>query len=66
MAVIINKIKKIVLNIGKHLVRGLYIIGSYIIPVNDKIILFESSNGRNFTGNPKSIYEEILNQGLDN
>ena len=36
MAGVINKIKAIILNIGKYSVRGLYILGSYVIPVNDK------------------------------
>lgn len=60
-----NKIKKSILVTAKYSARALYYLGSYIIPPNEKIILFESSNGRNYTGNPKSIYEEILNQGLD-
>ena len=58
-------IKKSILITAKYSARALYYLGSYIIPPNENIILFESSNGRNYTGNPKSIYEEILNQGLD-
>ena len=46
-------------------VKAVYNLSSHIIPANKKIILFESSNGRNYTGSPKYIYEEILNQGLD-
>ena len=61
-----SKLKKFVKIVAKYSIRGLYNLGSYIIPVNDKIILFESSNGRNYTGNPRSIYEEILSQGLEN
>lgn len=59
-------IKDGIKSIAKHSVRALYIIGSYIIPIDKKTILFESSNGRNYTGNPKFIYEEILNEGLLN
>lgn len=33
--------------------------------VNRHILLFESNLGRNYTGNPKAIYEEIVKQGLD-
>ena len=62
----ISKLKKFVKIVAKYSIRGLYNLGSYIIPINDKIILFESSNGRNYTGNPRSIYEEILSQGLEN
>ena len=58
-------IKKSILITAKYSARALYYLGSYIIPPNENIILFESSNGRNYTGNPKSVYEEILNQGLD-
>ncbi len=36
-----------------------------ILPINRKIILFESNLGRNYTGNPRAIYEEMLRQGLD-
>ena len=60
-----KQIKDIIYNIAKYTARALYYIASYIIPPNKNIILFESSNGRNYTGNPKAIYEEILNQNLD-
>lgn len=36
-----------------------------LLPVNKNIILFESNLGRNYTGNPKAIYEEMVHQGLD-
>ena len=53
----------------KEIIRDLaiaaYKIGSIFIPVKDNVILFESSNGRNYTGNPRYVYEEIMNQGLD-
>ena len=48
-------IKKSILITAKYSARALYYLGSYIIPPNENIILFESSNGRNYTGNPKSI-----------
>ncbi|WP_061297948.1 CDP-glycerol glycerophosphotransferase family protein [Clostridium botulinum] len=56
-----KKIKKII----KKLIIGVYNIVYYILPINEKIIMFESSVGRNYTGNPKAIYEEIVNQKLD-
>lgn len=37
-----------------------------MLPVNKNKILFESNLGRNYTGNPRAIYEEMLRQGLDN
>ena len=35
------------------------------MPVNNNIIFFESSVGRNYSGNPKYVYESIVQQGLD-
>ena len=35
------------------------------LPVNNDLIIFESNMGRNYSGNPKHIYEEIVKQGLD-
>ena len=52
-------------NFAKYGVRALYYIGTYVFSPKDNIILFESSNGRNYTGNPRFIYEELLRQGLD-
>lgn len=58
-------IKYILLIFAKYIARVLYYIGTYVLSPKDNIILFESSNGRNYTGNPRYVYEEILNQGLD-
>ncbi len=33
--------------------------------VNKNIIIFESNVGRNYSGNPKAIYEYLVSQGLD-
>ncbi|MFT4144582.1 MAG: CDP-glycerol glycerophosphotransferase family protein [Mobilitalea sp.] len=33
--------------------------------VNRNIIIFESNVGRNYSGNPRSIYEHMISQGLD-
>ena len=49
--------ERIVLKTYRFLVRSL--------PINKKIILFECNLGRNYTGNPKAIYEEMVRQGLD-
>lgn len=35
------------------------------ISVDEKIILFQSSVGRNYSGNTRYIYEEMIKQGLD-
>lgn len=49
--------KKMVLTFYKFMIK--------ILPVNHRIILFESNLGRNYTGNPKAIYEEMICLGLD-
>ena len=36
------------------------------LPVINDLIIFESNVGRNYSGNPKHIYEEMIRQGLDN
>lgn len=49
----------------KQITIQIYKVLTYLIPVNKKIVIFQSSNGRNYTGNPKYIYEEMVRQGLD-
>lgn len=53
----------------KRIMEGLVLLGyrlcTKIFSVNRKIILFESNLGRNYTGNPRAIYEEMIRQGLD-
>jgi CDP-glycerol glycerophosphotransferase len=36
-----------------------------VFPVSNNIIFFESSVGRNYSSNPKYVYEEMVKQGLD-
>lgn len=56
-----NNFKSII----KQVVILVYNVLYYLIPLNKKTIVFESSVGRNYTGNPKAIYEEMIKQGLD-
>ena len=49
----------------KKLVILSYHIFLKVMPVSNNIIFFESSVGRNYSGNPKYVYEELFNQGLD-
>ncbi len=60
-----NKCKKMIKRFGKKAVMLLYRVESSILPINKNIIIFESNMGRNYTGNPKAIYEEMVKQGLD-
>jgi CDP-glycerol glycerophosphotransferase len=49
----------------KKMVIGCYKGFLKIFSVNNKIIFFESSVGRNYSSNPKYVYEEIVRKGLD-
>ena len=66
---IIKKIRKKTLkkirNCGRKLVVKLYRIEVNLLPVSKDIIVFESNMGRNYTGNPKAIYEKMVELGLD-
>lgn len=53
------------MNILKQLVLVFYRVLAKVLPVNHRIILYESNLGRNFTGNPRAIYEEMIDRGLD-
>ncbi|NLL73013.1 MAG: CDP-glycerol glycerophosphotransferase family protein [Clostridiales bacterium] len=49
----------------KHMVLFMYKVLTRLLPVNHKVVIFESNVGRNYTGNPRAIYEEMVRQGLD-
>ena len=36
-----------------------------VLPVDNKVIFFESSVGRNYSSNPKYVYQEMVKQQLD-
>lgn len=50
-------IKKITIQCYRAMVK--------LLPVQKKVILFESNLGRNYTGNPRAIYEAFVEAGLD-
>ena len=54
-------IKKII----KFFVLLIYRLETVVLKINPKIIVFESNLGRNYTGNPRCIYEEMVARGLD-
>ncbi|MGL4670381.1 MAG: CDP-glycerol glycerophosphotransferase family protein [Methanobacteriaceae archaeon] len=58
-------IKAIIKKIARNFIIILYLIFYRFIPVQDNVIIFESSVGRNYSGNPRYIYEEIVKQGFD-
>lgn len=57
--------KKVIKQIAKKLFLMLYWFFRKVLPVRENVILFESNVGRNYTGNPKAIYEEMIHLGLD-
>lgn len=61
MAKCVQLIKKII----KGLVLSIYYLLTKLFPVNKKIIVFESNIGRNYSGNPKAIYEKMVELGFD-
>ena len=52
--------------ITKKIVIIIYHIFLKVLPVNNKVIFFESSVGRNYSSNPKYVYEKMVKQELDN
>jgi CDP-glycerol glycerophosphotransferase len=50
---------------AKKIVIKIYNIETKIIPIQKKVIIFESNLGRNYTGNPRCIYENMVSRGLD-
>ncbi len=61
----VKKMKKKIKKKLKSIVIKGYKLASRLLPLNKNIILFESNLGRNYTGNPRAIYEEMVRQGLD-
>ena len=61
---VIKMIKKVRKKFMSLVIKG-YKLASKLLPLNKDIILFESNLGRNYTGNPRAIYEEMVRQGLD-
>jgi CDP-glycerol glycerophosphotransferase len=59
-----NVIKKVRKKLKPIVIKG-YKLACRLMPLKKDIILFESNLGRNYTGNPRSIYEEMVRQGLD-
>ena len=53
----------------KRVLRRLALLGyaimARILPLSKDVVVFESNVGRNYSGNAKAIYEEMVKQGLD-
>lgn len=57
--------KRYLKKLAKDIALFIYRIQVKLLPVDRKMIFFESNVGRNYTGNPRYIYEEMVRQGLD-
>lgn len=60
-----EKILRLTKKIIKGLVLGIYYLVTKLFPVDRNIVVFESNIGRNYSGNPKAIYEKMVELGLD-
>lgn len=53
----------------KEFIKNYIILPGYALfrklPVKNDLIIFESNMGRNYSGNPKHIYEKMIKMGLD-
>lgn len=57
--------RKYIRKIAKLPILALYHLNILLTGVDKKSIVFESNLGRNYSGNPRSIYEEMVRRGLD-
>lgn len=60
-----ESIKKTARMCVKRVVVLCYQVMCRILPVHKRTIVFGSNLGRNYSGNPKAIYEYMVQQGLD-
>lgn len=59
------KLKTIIKKTLRAVVLAGYKVCTLVLPINRHMIIFESNLGRNYTGNPRAIYEKMVEQGLD-
>lgn len=57
--------KNILMKMGKGVLISFYYLCTKVCKIKKDIIIFESNVGRNYSGNPKAIYEEMVKRGLD-
>lgn len=58
-------LKGIMRNIAKKLVIALYRVMYLFLQPRKKVVVFSSALGRSYAGNPKAIYEKMVEMGLD-
>ncbi|HEX3075333.1 MAG TPA: CDP-glycerol glycerophosphotransferase family protein [Lachnospiraceae bacterium] len=60
-----SKLVRILRSAIKSCVIALYHVFTILLPIHRKVIVFGSNLGRNYSGNPKCIYENMVDRGLD-
>ncbi len=60
-----EKVKKLLKKVIKGLVVGVYNLVWKYIPADERLIVFDSSTGCNYTGSPRAVYEKMVELGLD-
>lgn len=58
-------LKKLIRIVIKKAAIVLYNVEFKCFPIRKNVIVMSSNMGRNYTGNPKAIYEEMIRRGLD-
>ena len=49
----------------KSMIIMVYRVFNRVLPLKDNRIVFSSSLGKSYSGNPKAIYEKLVSEGLD-
>ena len=56
----IKTMKETILETGKTIAIGIYNVLFAFLKVRDDVIVFDSNSGTNYTGNPRAIYEKLV------
>jgi CDP-glycerol glycerophosphotransferase len=61
----LTRIKQMIKKFTHLILIKIYYIFIKLLPINGRVIVLESNHGRNYSDNPKYIYEEFVRRGLD-
>ena len=62
---LLGRFKQMAKGAVKTLMVGGYRVMLPILPVQKNMVIFDSSIGLNYTGNPRAVYERMVERGLD-
>ena len=60
-----TRIKQMIKKFTHLILIKIYYIFIKLLPINGRVIVLEINHGRNYSDNPKYIYEEFVRRGLD-